>query len=444
MVDKETYYEGVLDEFNKLDTAKEKKRFYEEIDFSPKIEKEGDSKIIQQLQMFYEMPFVDVKNKNPIEKPIEPQIKSLMESGKLFDHLVLNELEKVHVGDIKAREVLLLCAIGRRVKNRNPFSFNVLLLTPSSSGKDHLIKGVLKLFEKNDVWESYGRISETTLNYLHAKSEEEEDFKWSGKILYLPEISNKVLNNEIMKEFTSGEDSNEVSVVAITKRKQKGVDIIKVCGKPEVFCSTAKTIPSEEIRNRFNIVGLDLSEEQTERIFKFEGGVIDAAMRKFLSEMTEREVRIPKKIMDFMIKNFPKDKLRFRRDFRRLEDFIKAHARLYSRAIANAQDYNRGKDVFINAFANASDIPLKDVDKEITRILKEKEDAQTASEIHKEMDKGEKFSIKTIYEHLAELEKKEIITSFQDRLLAGYYVTKYMLTAEFKDEKPFTLPVYEE
>jgi len=374
----------------------------------------------------------------------ETQIKDLLEKGKLLDYIVLEELSKFHSGDIKAREVLLLCAIGRKLKNRKPFSFNVLFLTPSSSGKDHLIRGVLKLFRKDDVWERYGRISETTLNYLHAESKDELNFNWSGKILYLPEISNKVLNNEVMKEFTSGEDSNEISEVAITKRKKKGVDIIKVQGKPEVFCSTAKTIPSEEIRNRFNIVGLDLSDEQTESIFKFEEGIVDEKIVKFLSDMKEREVKIPKKILDFMIKEFPKDKLRYRRDFERLKDFIKAHALLYNRSIANAEDYNRGKDVFVNAFSNVSDIPLKEIDKSIIEVLKKKESPLSAQEIHKEIEEGEKFTIKTIYKHLEELEEKEIIKGRQERILTGFFTTKYYLTKEFLEKKPFELPIYEE
>lgn len=371
-------------------------------------------------------------------------IEALRDKGKLFDYLVLDELEKVHRGDIKAREVLLLCAIGRKVRNRKPFSFNVLLLTPSSSGKDHLINGVLKLFKKNDVWERYGRISDTTLNYLHAEEEEEAIFNWSGKILYLPEITNKVLNNEIMKEFTAGESSNEISEVAITKRKSKGVDIIKIHGKPEVFCSSAKTIPAEEIRNRFNIVGLDLSEEQTESIFKFERGIVDEEIIEFLSGLKGREVDIPKKLLNFMIKVFPKDKIRYRRDFQRLKDFVRAHAVLYGRRFANAEDYNRAKDVFVNAFSNVSDIPLKDVDEAIIEVLKRSEIPLSSGEIHRDIEEGEKFSSKTIYEHLAELEDKEIIKGFQERILTGYLVKKYELTKEFLNNKPFVLPNYEE
>jgi len=374
---------------------------------------------------------------------IPSNIKTLLESGQLWNHIILNELGKQHAGDIKAREVIFLCAMGRLVKNRKPYSFNVLLLTKSSSGKDHIIQSVLKLFEKNKVWERYGRISETTLNYLHAESEEEPNFTWDGKLLYLPEITNKVLNNEIMKEFTSGESSEETTEVAITKRKTKGVDIIRVRGKPEVFTSTAKTIPSEEIRNRYNIIGLDLSDEQTENIFKFEREEISPDILKYISEMKASEVKIPKKLLNFIIKVFPKHKIRFRRDFPRFLDFIRALALFNGRDIAIEEDYNIAKEIFINAFSNASDIPLKDIDEEIIKVMKDKKLGIEAREIHKEIDKGEKFSLQTIYEHLRELEDKEIIEGEQERILTGYLVTKYSLTKEFLDNKPFTLPNYE-
>jgi DNA-binding transcriptional ArsR family regulator len=386
------------------------------------------------------------------------QIKELSKKGQLWDYIILDELGTLHAGDIKAREIIFLCSIGRLVQNRKPYSFNCLLLTKSSSGKDHLIRNVLKLFDKYDkdsntgVWERYGRISETTLNYLHERIENKDNpekslnlnFNWSGKILYLPEITEKVLNNEVMKEFTSGEDSEEVSEVAITKRKSKGVDIIQVRGKPEVFCSTAKTIPSEEIRNRFNIVGLDLSEEQTESIFRFEEGEISEGIKIFLSEMKPREVKIPKKILNFIIKVFPKDKIRYRRDFSRFLDFIKAYALFNGRNIADEEDYNRAKDIFINAYSNVSDIPLRDIDEDIIKVLEKSKESLSANEIHKEIEKGEKYTIKTIYKHLEELEKKEIIKSEQERILTGYLVTKYSLTKEFINKKPFLLPNYDE
>lgn len=388
----------------------------------------------------------------------EEQIKEKLDKGTLWDY-VLDEIGKKHIGDIKAREVVLLCAVGRLLKGRKPYSFNVLLLTKSSSGKDHLIRAVLKLFDeynnetKSGVWERYGRISETTLNYLHQRKEDKENpeksrdlnFSWSEKILYLPEITNKVLNNEVMKEFTAGENSEDISKVAITKRKSAGVDIIEVRGKPEVFCSTAKTIPTEEIMNRFNIVGVDLSEEQTRATFGHEEGDIDPEIIKYLSKLKPREVQIPKKILNFMIKNFPADKIRARRDFPRLEDFVGAYSLFHNRAIATAEDYNRAKDIFINAYSTPSDIPLKDIDEDIIKVLREsKEESLEAREIWRDLDNGEKYTLKTIYTHLEGLEEAEIIKSKQARVLTGYFVTKYFLTKEFKANKPLILPNYED
>ena len=398
------------------------------------------------------------------KKMDEQQIKQMLEDGKLWDYIVLDELGKKHAGDIKAREVIFCCAIGRLVKGRKPFSFNVLLLTKSASGKDHIIRAVLKLFGKYNklddagVWERFGRISETTLNYLHQRIENAEhpeknrdvNFSWSGKVLYLPEITGKVLNNEVMKEFTSGEDSEESTEVAITKRKSAGVDIVEVRGKPEVFASTAKTIPAEEIRNRFNIVGLDESEEQTGLIFRFEEEEYDGGILKFLEELKPISVQIPKAMLNFMIKEFPKDKVRYRRDFPRLIDFIKAHALFHGRKIANADDYNRAKDIFVNAFANPSDIPLKDVDEDIVKILREmaekheKGEVESAGlearELHKCIENGEKYNISTIYDHLRILEENDIIGGKQERVISGYFVTRYRLSKEFKTMKPFVLP----
>ncbi|GAH08236.1 unnamed protein product, partial [marine sediment metagenome] len=65
--------------------------------------------------------------------------------------IVVEELNKKHLGDIPAKEVIFLCAIGRLVKNKKPFSFNVLVLSPSSAGKDHLVGSVLKLFPEEII-----------------------------------------------------------------------------------------------------------------------------------------------------------------------------------------------------------------------------------------------------------------------------------------------------
>ena len=370
---------------------------------------------------------------------IEERILNLLGQGKLWDYIVCDELDKKHKGDIKAKEVLFLCAVGRLVKNKKPYSFNALVLAPSSSGKDHLVASVLKLFPKGDQ-ERYGRTSRTTLNYLHTL-DTEPDYNYDGKILYLPEIEESILNNEIMLEFTSGEE--EYSKVAITKHKGAGVDIKEIRGHPEVFTTTATTIPTEEIRNRFNIVGLDLSDEQTELSFIDEENEYDKEIIKFIAAMKPQSVKIPKELFDFVKKNFLKNKVRYRRDFQKLLDFIKVHALFHGRKIANFDDYNRGKDIFINAFSSVSDIPLKDIDSRIVKILENSagEIPLSARTIHDEI--GGIINLSNLYNHLRNLVAKEILIELTDRV-GGHITANYALSEEFKDKKPFELPNYEE
>ena len=135
--------------------------------------------------------------------------------------------------------------------------------------------------------------------------------------------------------------------------------------------------------------------------------------------------------------------MRYRRDFPRLLDFIKTHALIHGRKIANENDYNRAKDIFVNAYANPSDLPLKDVDADIVKILREKEEGLGATDIHSCIENGEKYAINTIYDHLRKLEENEIITSKQERVVFGHFVTMYKLTKEFSEKKPFVLPILE-
>ena len=48
-------------------------------------------------------------------------------------------------------------------------------------------------------------------------------------------------------------------------------------------------------------------------------------------------------------------------EFQKLLDFIKAYALFHRRNIATWEDYNRAKDIFMNAYSSPADIPLKDI-----------------------------------------------------------------------------------
>ena len=431
-MENKTYYEKQLEKINIFKTNKEKKEYIKKIDFSKLIEKDTDANIIQQLQVFAVTPFESESGE------ISERIKNLLEKEKLWDYIVLDELNKKHKGNIATKEVIFLCAVGRLVKNKKPYSFNCLVLAPSSSGKDHLVASVLKLFPKEDI-EIYGRISAKALNYLHT-TEDEPTYNYDGRIIYLKEIEEDILNNEVMKEFTSGEE--EYSKVAITKQKGAGVNQIEIRGHPEVFSTTATTIPTEEIRNRFNIIGLDLSDEQTENSFMEEEGFYDEEILKFISGLKSYSVKIPTKLFNFIKKNFPKNKVRYRRDFQKLLDFVKVLALFHGRKIADETDYNRAKDVFMNAFSTCADIPLKDMDDRIVKVLKKTDVPMSAKSILNEL--GGIITIQALYPRLRNLVSKEILEEQTDRDAFNNVLTNYILTEEYKDKKPFILPNYEE
>jgi len=388
-----------------------------------------------------------------IERPyvMSERIKKLLEKGSLWDKIVLDELDKKHVGDIKTKEIILLSCIGRLVKNKNSFSFNNLVLSTSSSGKDHLVGSVLKLFPRED-FEIWGRTSAKTFNYLH-NLEEEPDWNYNGKIVYLKEVTENVLNSEVMKEFTSAEE--EISKIAIprgrTKTTSPGSDIMEVRGHPVVIATTATSIPTDEIRNRFNIVGLDQSSEQTKRARKNMTEDYSEEIKDLIKNLKCYEVEIPDDLFRFIDKHFPSDKIRYRRDFPKFLDFVRAMT-IFNQEIrrnhpgeilrSTAEDYNSARDIFMNAYSKLSDIPLKDIPKRIIDILGRGDLPLSAREICDYLEGY--ISIQALYPHLNDLKFKEIIEEIMDRGALGKPTSKYALSEEYRDKKPFILPIYGE
>ena len=397
----------------------------------------------------------DLKRKNKIEiiAPekyiISSSLKKLLDTYKLWDLIIIDELDKKHIGDIKAKEIIFLSCLGRLVKNKKSYSFNDLILSVSSAGKDHLVASVLKLFPKED-YEVYGRTSAKTFNYLH-NLEEEPDYTYNGKIIHLKEVSETILNNEVMKEFTSAEE--EESWVPIprqsTKFKSAGVDVLKIRGHPVVFATTATSTPSDEIRNRYNIIGVDESEEQTKRARINTITEYSEEIKNFLANLKMYEVEIPEDLFNFIDKHFPSNKVRYRRDFPKFLDFIRAvtifnqfNRTGYNTKILRAEpeDYNLARDVFMNAYTKLSDIPLKEVPKRVIKVLQKTDIPLTAKEICQNL-KGY-IAIQNLYPYLNDLKYKEIIQEVMDKDLFDTPTTKYFLSEEYKENKPFELPIY--
>jgi len=370
----------------------------------------------------------------------QERVRKLLESGKLWDKIVFEELEKKHIGDLEAKEIVFLCALGRLVKNKKPYSFNVIAHSASSAGKDHLISSILDLFLPADI-ENYGRISPRALNRLHDRTLDPE-WTYDGKILYLEEIEENVLNNEVMKVFTAG--SNKSAIVT-----DRSVKIFEPKGKPVVFTTTATTIPTEEILNRFVIVKLDESEEQTRRTFLADDLPYNEAIRLFLSNLKPMIVEIPfeKKIA----KVFPINKMRNRRDYQRFLDWVRAVA-IFNQALryghttetikAELADYDIAKEAFMHACSGVADVPLKQIDKKIIEVLKKADEPLSAREISVLMDGY--ITLKPLYPRLDNLANKGVLEVLELResfsQLKNVPVTKYALSQEFTEKNPIKLP----
>jgi len=380
------------------------------------------------------------------------RIKKLLEEGKLWDNVIVNELNKKHIGDIKTKEIIFTSCMGRLVKNKRAYSFNDIVLSTSSAGKDHVVRCVLEYSVPREHYETWGRTSTKTFNYLH-NLEDEPEHTYDGKIVYLKEITEGILNNEVMKEFTSAEE--EISQIAIprgaTKDKAPSVDIIQIRGHPVVITTTATSIPSDEIRNRFNILGCDESEEQTKRARINKAESYSEDVRDFVHNLKMYDVEIPDKLFRFIDKHFPTDKVRYRRDFPKFLDFVRAVTifhqylrRKYKGDILRAtyEDYNLARDIFINAYSKLSNVPLKVTPKKIVQVFENSDIPLTAREVFERLDGY--LTIQNLYPHLNNLKAKEILEEITDKDDFGRPLSKYILSEEFKDKKPFKLPIYKE
>ena len=369
------------------------------------------------------------------------QIKDLLEKKQLWDYIVIDELNKKHVGDIESKEIVFISTMGRLVKNKKPFSFNILVHSESSAGKDHLVESVLKLFPQGDI-EAFGRISKTALTYLH-DVKEEPLFTYDGKVLYLEEITEEILNNEIMKVFTSG-----LTKSAITKDQK--AEVVEVNGKPVVICTTATTKPTPEITNRFSIVKCDESEEQTGRTFMAEEEDYDEDIIKFLEGLKSYNVIIPVSMKKKIAKIFPKSKVRYRREFPRFLDLVKAvtifnqNLRTKSKGeiISEWDDYDMAVGIFRNYRSGVSSIPLKREDKRIIESLEKSEDPLSVREILSNMEGY--LTQSNIYKHLNNLVNHEILDTFDLRDSFNNPVTKYKISEEMTDKNPIQLPLFSE
>jgi len=281
---------------------------------------------------------------SPDFKIIEPpqEQSKILKNSDLFK-IIDKELAKRITGEEKSRRAIFLSLSSIWLKDLD-IPLNTLVSSESSSGKSYVCKQIIKIFPRYlVVYRS--KISGEAFTYWHTN---EDEWTWDGKILYLEDINQQVLDSSTFKVMCS-----EGSIATVV-RNQKAVDLF-VNGKPCMLITTATTSPTTEVLNRMQIIPLDESKEQTQQITweqaldnkreNYEPDLIDA-----LSYLERYKVIVPfaPHIHNYLTKFYSWEDIRMRRDFSRLISLIKCSAVLHQfqrekneqgDLIATEQDY---------------------------------------------------------------------------------------------------------
>lgn len=282
-----------------------------------------------------------------ITQPPQEQI-TILKDPNLFG-IIDKEFQKKITGEEKSRKAIFLSLCSIWLEDLE-IPLNTLVSSESSAGKSYICKQIIKIFPRYLV-ESRSKISPEAFSYWHTN---EEDWTWDGKICYLNEISQVLLDSTTFKVMCSDETAGTIV------RNHKAVDLF-IDGKPCMLVTTATTNPTTEVLNRFQIIQLDESKEQTQRITweqaldckkePYDQKIIDS-----LSYLERYNVFVPfaPHIHVYLTKFYSWDDVRMRRDFPRLISLIKCSAVLHQfqreknekgELIATEQDYEIAKKV---------------------------------------------------------------------------------------------------
>lgn len=316
------------------------------------------------------------------------ELKKIVEREDYLQ-VLMKELDKKIIGEPELKETLLVCLFGGRlVKNAKPTSFHILLTEQSGAGKDYVALNTLKLLAPY-FWDYKSRLSEKALNYWHP-SKNEPYFSWSGKILYVEDVTNSFLNCDTVKVMMTG--GSDIAVV-----KDQVLQTLKVNGSPTFLLTSATAEPNKELSRRITSQSLDSSELQTEKILDFQSKIAKENLPEYDQNVINSTSLTSPTSCSFpgswnLEKNFS-HALNSRTNFDRLLDLIKAHACLhqYSREkkgkntiIANERDLEVGLRVFKRLYPSRN-ANLTHSQRKIVDYLKEMRSEKTAPELFREV-----------------------------------------------------------
>lgn len=372
---------------------------------------------------------------------IEPPTKQaeILKDPNLFKRITEVEFDKRITGELPSRKAIFLSLCSIWVKDME-IPLNTIVSSESSSGKSYICKQIIKIFPTYLVCYR-SKITGEAFTYWHNN---EEDWTWEGKILYLEDISQTVLDSCTFKVMCS--DGSIATVV----KNQRAIDLY-VNGKPCLLVTTATTNPTMEILNRFSIVQMDESSRQTQDITwmqaldqkkePFDQEVIDA-----LSYLERKNVSVPfaPLIHTYLTKNYSWEDLRMRRDFPRLISLIKCSAVLHQyqrekndkgEIIAIQKDYEIARECINYIQTNTLKGLTHKLKKAYDFCLVEKEfNAKEISTRHPFVNQA------MWYRYLSELCERKLLTS-ERRVVDGS--DKQVTYFKISETPHFNLPDYE-
>lgn len=359
----------------------------------------------------------------------EARAEEVLTSPELLTNLK-KEVGKKVVGEKDSIHTILLTAAGALyVKEQTPPTYTLVANSLSNTGKDYTVRNTLALFPKDKVIHRT-RISERALTYWH-NAKYEPSWTWDNKILYLSDVSNTVLNCEVIKCMVT-EGSTATIVI-----NHMAIDI-EIKGKPGIICTIMRASPSEETLGRFPFMTLDETQEQTALIMEKQASA--AARGDKISTEYDKDLLNALKILEpvkviipyaeMLPPFFDKRSVIMRRNFDRVLKYIAASAALHQRqrkrndkgeVLAEPRDYDNAAIAIRKIASNAALVPLTREDKSIIEYALSV-DNFSAAEVSTHVPLGKT----ALYEHLDKLSEHKLLIKEHTK---DTYGTRYLYRA---------------
>jgi len=357
-----------------------------------------------------EKPKVTIDHENrELTGTEKEEVMKILESPNLFE-LVKRELDKIHVGNDKIKVLLWILTFSRFRKD----PFLIMIVDDSASGKSHLVKSVLKLFEKDIDYEVITTASQKSFYYF------EDD--WEDKILFLMEM--EALDDEsipVLRCWYS--EGSELGLKHRTVKEMKKL-LLKL-GKPPVgIITTTKRSIGEQLGTRAWRINVEKSLEQHERIRKFQvmkrlRGAVEIEINPAFQNISKSlDMKLPVIIpyVDFI--KFPcMEKERINRDIPRFFDLIEIVTLLHQHQrdivkINGKRHVISRLDDFYKVLEYAGDsfkITMTEMDKDAKQILKIFDGSSEFSTL--DVVNNCPFQYDKVYQLLRQIQKTGIISS---------------------------------